>query len=107
MKWKSVCSSLSSKFKDNSIKFVKGFDLLKPKTQIFDKAIGKIAPDGSVLCVIPKANFELVARSLRNISRVSVILATNLTTYDIIKNKTLIIAEPAVKDLFEAVLQKK
>ncbi len=94
-------SALSYKAKEEGIMVVEDFSLEAPKTRemVAIKDNLKIA-DKKSLFVLPVENKNIYLSS-RNLQDVSVVTASELTTYQILNTKTLIILEGSVKKIEE------
>lgn len=94
-------SALAYKVKENGIIIVEDFNMEAPKTRemIAIKDNLKIA-DKKSLFVLPAENKNIYLSS-RNLQDVSVVIASELTTYQILNTKTLIILEGSVKKIEE------
>jgi len=94
-------SALTYKALDNSIVVLEDFSMDAPKTKkmvaISEKL--KIA-DKKSLFVLPEANKSIYLSS-RNLEEVSVVIASELTTYQILNAKTLVILEGSVGKIEE------
>jgi large subunit ribosomal protein L4 len=97
-------SALSYKASSNNIIVLEDFKLEAPKTQEFIK-IGanlKIGNKKSIF-VLPEQNNNIYLSS-RNLQGVEVVIASELSTYKIMKASTLILAESAV-DVLQATFE--
>jgi large subunit ribosomal protein L4 len=97
-------SALSYKASSNNIIILEDFNLEAPKTREFIK-IGdnlKIGNKKSVF-VLPEQNNNIYLSS-RNLQGVEVVIASELSTYKIMKASTLILAESAV-DVLQATFE--
>lgn len=98
---KALQSAFSSKFADAEIVVVDGMNDLEAKTKPFAKLINTIAENGRKL-VITAEHAENLSRGMRNIEGLTYKKAMDVTTYDIIANKHLVIAKDAI-----AILEKR
>jgi len=99
-------SALSYKAKDQEIVVLEDFRLEAPKTREFVAIQDnlKIA-DKKSLFVLPEENKNIYL-SARNLQGVSVIIASELNTYQVLNAKTLVLLETSVKKIEEAFKQK-
>lgn len=98
-------SALSIKAKENSIIVLEDFNFDIPKSSSFLKIIKSIGvEDKKTLLVLPEPN-KNVYLSSRNLKKHSIITSSELNTYSIVNNKSLIISESAIS-LIEKILNK-
>lgn len=95
-------SALSVKAKENSIVILEDFNLEAPKTKemVAIKGNLKIA-DKKSLFVLPTENNNIYLSS-RNLKDVSVVTASELSTYQILNANTVVLLEGSVKKIEEA-----
>jgi len=94
-------SALSYKALDNSIVVLEDFSMEVPKTKIMVDISKKLnIADKKSLFVVPEAN-KTIYLSSRNLQEVSVVTASELTTYQILNAKTLVILEGSVGKIEE------
>jgi large subunit ribosomal protein L4 len=96
-------SALSVKASEGRVRVVDGFALEAPKTrQVVEilRGIG-VQPEDTVLVVLAVAN-DIVARSMNNVPWAKVILANNLSLYDIFTHDLLVIAKDALELIEES-----
>lgn len=88
-------SALSYKAKEGAIKVVEGFEMTQPKTQemvgIFK---GLDLAQHKTLMVLPQQN-DSIYRSCRNLPRHRVMIASDLSTYDIMNCKAIVFVDNA------------
>ena len=89
--------ALSSKVLENELVVLDQFELDEIKTKTFVDALGKLKLS-SALIVTEKKNDKLELSS-RNVSDVKVLRSEGLNVYDILKYRTLVLLEPAVKNI--------
>lgn len=95
-------SALSAKLRDGEIKVVSAFALADHKTKALAATLGKLESGRSVLLVsTPDANRNLELGS-RNIPGVKLVATKDVTTYDLLAHKSVVISEAAAKKLSEA-----
>jgi large subunit ribosomal protein L4 len=96
-------SALSVKASEGRVRVVDGFALEEPKTrQVVEilRGIG-VQREDTVLVVLAVAN-DIVARSMNNLPWAKVILAHNLSLYDIFTHDQLVIAKDALELIEES-----
>jgi large subunit ribosomal protein L4 len=95
-------SALTYKARENSILVLEDFNLEAPKTQemVAIKSNLQIA-DKKSLFVLPAENNNIYLSS-RNLQNVSVVIASELNTYQILNAKTIVLLEGSVKKIEEA-----
>jgi large subunit ribosomal protein L4 len=89
--------ALSSKLLENELVVVDQFELDEIKTKAFVGALENLNIS-SALIVTEKRNDNLELSS-RNVSDVKVLRSEGLNVYDILKYRTLVLLEPAVKNI--------
>ncbi len=89
--------ALSSKLIANELMVLDRFELEQIKTQAFVSALKDLKLD-NVLIVTDQANEQLELSS-RNVPNVKVLRSEGLNVYDILKYQTLVLLEPAVKNI--------
>lgn len=95
-------SALTYKARENSIVVLEDFSLEAPKTRemVAIKSNLQIA-DKKSLFVLPAENNNIYLSS-RNLQDVSVVIASELNTYQILNAKTIVLLEGSVKKIEEA-----
>lgn len=96
-------SVLSGKINDDELIVVEEFDFEKPSTKAAKAALEAIGAQGRTTVVVDDENINAFL-SLRNLEKVLVIGASEVNTYDLLDNKTLVLTTSAVKYI-EEVLQ--
>jgi large subunit ribosomal protein L4 len=89
--------ALSSKLQDEALIVLDKFELSQIKTKEFVSVMDALALD-NVLIITAEPN-ENLERSSRNIPAVKVLRSDGLNVYDILKHRTLVLTEPAVKSI--------
>lgn len=95
-------SALSAKLRDGELKVVAGFALADHKTKSMAEALSGLQADRTVLLVNtsePNRNLELGSRNLPGVKLVE---TKDVTTYDLLAHKLVVISEAAAKKLSEA-----
>jgi large subunit ribosomal protein L4 len=89
--------ALSSKLQDNDLLVLDQFELAEIKTKAFVDVLATLSLK-SALIVTEKENANLELSS-RNIPDVKVLRSEGLNVYDILKYRTLVLLEPAIKNI--------
>jgi large subunit ribosomal protein L4 len=98
-------SALTYKALENSIVVIEDFNMEAPKTKTMVDISKKLKlSDKKSLFVLPEANKSIYLSS-RNLQEVSVVTASELTTYQILNAKTLVILEGSVGKIEEVFKQ--
>ena len=100
MKRLALTSSLSSRAAKGDVVVVKELQFDEPKTKRMAGLLKNINDGGKTLVVIDAAN-EAVVKSARNIPRVRVCIAANITTYDVVWADKVVVTSAAVAKLEE------
>lgn len=93
-------SALSAKLRDGELKVVDAFSFAEPKTKVVASALKKIETPKTVLLVDAGENKNLQVGS-RNIPGVACVLSRDVTTYDLLKYKHVVLSQDAAKKLSE------
>jgi len=97
-------SALSSKVKDEQVKILENFTLEQPKTREMFSVLKNFKLDESkTLVLVPEYDKNMLLAG-RNIKNLKVEIATDVSTYDLLNYKTILIMEDAVAKL-EGILQ--
>lgn len=92
-------SALSSKAASGNILIIEDFSFDTPKTKAFKSILSKLAiADRRTLFVTPDYDTKVYLSS-RNLQESSVVRASDLNTYEILKAQTLVFAESAVEKI--------
>ncbi len=89
-------SALSVKAMDNQIKVVEDFTFEAPKTKEFVNFAKNIQTAGKKTLLVLSAQDKNVYLSARNLPNVEIITASDLNTYKILNNKSLVLSESSV-----------
>ncbi len=102
MRKQALFSALSTVYKAGGIKVVTGFEKMKPKTKAMVEALKSLEllakKRKKILLVLP-AKVEAVQKAARNIAGVTLMFATQLNTYEVLKNNILLFMQDSVKTL--------
>jgi large subunit ribosomal protein L4 len=93
-------SALSDKLAEDKLVVLKGFGLEAIKTKAFVEVLGRFEL-ADVLVVTDQPD-EVLEKSSRNVPRVKVLRAEGLNVYDILRHDRLVLLEPAVGRIEEA-----
>jgi large subunit ribosomal protein L4 len=98
-------SALSAKLRDGELKVVAGWTLADHKTRTMADVLRRLEAQRTVLLVnTPEANRNLELGS-RNLPGVKLVATREVTTYDLLAHKTVLLSEAAAKKLSEALAQ--
>jgi len=87
--------ALSSKFQENALIVLDGFDLSEIKTRRFVSALKALKLKSAL--IITEAKNDNLERSSRNVPKVKVLRSEGLNVYDVLKYDTLVLLQPAIK----------
>jgi len=94
-------SALSAKLRDGELRVVRAFDLADHKTKNVLGALQKLEAKKTVLLVETAENVNLM-RASRNLKGVKLVPTKDVTVYDLLRYKDVLLTEPAAKKLSEA-----
>lgn len=100
-------SALSYKLKDNQIILVEDFNIEKPKTKELESILKALKVSGKKILFLTNGTIESIYKSGRNISKVKILEAENVSTYDILNNQVLILQKSAVETITKALIKKE
>jgi large subunit ribosomal protein L4 len=89
--------ALSSKFLDNDLLVLDRFELADIKTKAFVDIIQTLRLKNALIVI--EENNQNLELSSRNVPDVKVLRSEGLNVYDILKYRTLVLLEPAVKNI--------
>ena len=98
MKKAALFSALSSKVNDAQVKVVDGLEKIEPKTKQMVSVLKQLQltqKNKKVLMVLDKKN-DTIIKAARNIEGVTIRVAENLTTYEVLQNKMLLFMKSAI-----------
>jgi large subunit ribosomal protein L4 len=93
-------SALSQKIRDDEVIFVDEIKVAAAKTKEMAAFLKAFNLEKSVLLVMDNSD-EAVLRASANIEKISTIAATQINTYDVVKNAKLVISKQAVQQIEE------
>lgn len=92
-------SALSSRVAENNFKIVEDFNLSEFKTKEIANVIKNLQlTDNSILFIIPEHN-ELLYRSARNINKLHIKPAEQISTYDILSHKKILLFKGSIEKI--------
>ena len=92
-------SALSYKAKDKNIIVLEDFTFEKPNTKSYSNLLSNFdLLDNKTVLVLPESNKNIFLSS-RNLSKVSVVLASELNTYDVMSANKLMIMESSINQI--------
>jgi large subunit ribosomal protein L4 len=94
-------SALSAKLRDGELRIVEGFALADHKTKNFQAKLGKLNAAATVLLVENGENRNLTLSS-QNLPGVKLVASKDVTTYDLLKHKNVLVSKAAAEKLSEA-----
>lgn len=95
---KALISALSQKAAEGSLAVFKEFKLDKPQTKSGLKFLGDFAKETTLVVDIKNEN---LFKSIRNIKKTKYIEAEGLNVYDVLRYKTMLISQAALKQVEE------
>lgn len=100
MRTKALFSALSAKTKDNELKVLSGLDGIEPKTKHFAAFLkgAALTNKKSILLVLPEKK-ENVTKAVRNIDGLTYLYATQLNTYEVLRNQLVLVTKDALGTL--------
>lgn len=98
-------SALTAKLRDGELKVVAGWTLADHKTRTMAEALRNLQADRTVLVVETKEPGRNLELGSRNLPGVKLVATPEVTTYDLLAHKTVLISEAAAKKLSEALAQ--
>ena len=95
-----LLSALSQKIRDDEVIFVDEIKVKEAKTKEMAAFLKAFNLEKTVLLVMDNSD-ELVLRASANIAKISTIAASQINTYDVVKNAKLVISKQAVQQIEE------
>ena len=95
-----LLSALSQKIRDDEVIFVDQLQVAEGKTKEMAAFLKAFNLEKSVLLVMDN-NDDMVIRASANIAKLSTIAASQINTYDVVKNAKLVISKQAVQQIEE------
>jgi large subunit ribosomal protein L4 len=94
-------SALSAKLRDGELKIVRAFELADHKTKNVAAVLGKLEVKNTALLVEAAENTNLT-RGSRNLAGIKLVPSKDVTVYDLLKYKQVLLSEAAARKLSEA-----
>lgn len=103
MKKVALFSALSEVYKKGNIKIVSDFDSIAPKTKAMVEVLKNlsVASNNKKLLLVLPSKLESVERAARNIPGITMMMATQLNTYEVLKNNSLLFMSKSI-DVLES-----
>jgi large subunit ribosomal protein L4 len=95
-------SALSAKLRDGELKVIAAFNLSEAKTKAVASALKTLETGRSVLLVAAGEGNRNLELGSRNLAGVTLLGTQNVTTYDLLAHKHVVLSEAAAKKLSEA-----
>jgi large subunit ribosomal protein L4 len=95
-------SALSAKLRDGEFKIVQAFAFADPKSKTVVAALKKLEAGKTVLLVDNDAENRNLQLGSRNIEGVMLILSRDVSVYQLLRHKNVVVSEAAAKKLSEA-----
>ena len=92
-------SALSYKVKEDNIMVVEDFTFESPKTKNFTELLKSLKTEGKKILLVTSTVDMNVLLSSRNLTKVKVIQASDLNTYEILDAGRLLLTESSVKEI--------
>ncbi len=95
MKHSALISALSAKRESGAVKVIKNIEKLEAKTKIVANLLSKLETKGKTLLVISQKN-QNIKLATRNIKEISVNTPQNLSAYEILKSRNLLLSAESI-----------
>jgi large subunit ribosomal protein L4 len=101
-------SAITQKFGAGEFYIVDDFSLKEPKTKLMSTAMEKIAGSQHTLVVYPERdeNYEVLARTIRNLPKADLILADYLNIRDLLGHEKVILVKAGLDRISKILLQE-
>ena len=93
-------SALSQKIRDDEVIFIDEIKVAEPKTKEIATFLKTFELNKSVLIVMDNSD-EAVLRASANVQEVTTIAASQISTYEVVKNSRIVISKKAVEQIKE------
>lgn len=100
MRRRALASALSGKLRDGEVRLLEGLSLAEPKTRAVAQMLERMGCGGSCLLVLP-AYDGVVLKSVRNLPRVVVREAREVTAYDLLRYHQVVFVGEALAQVME------
>jgi large subunit ribosomal protein L4 len=98
-------SALSAKLRDGELKVVQAFSFEAPKSKTVRAALAKLETKKTVLLVDNDAENRNLQLGARNLAGVMLVLSRDISVYELLRHKNVLVSEAAAKKLSEALSQ--
>jgi large subunit ribosomal protein L4 len=98
-------SALSAKLRDGELKVVQAFSFTEPKSKTVKAALKKLEAVKTVLVVDNEAENRNLQLGARNIEGVMLVPSHDVSVYELLRHKNVLVSEAAAKKLSEALSQ--
>ena len=98
-------SALSAKLRDGELKVVQAFSFEGPKSKTVRAALAKLETKKTVLLVDNDAENRNLQLGARNLAGVMLVLSRDISVYELLRHKNVLVSEAAAKKLSEALSQ--
>lgn len=95
-------SAFSTKLANNEVIVLNDWNISEPKTKVVQSVLDNFKIAGRRVAVVVDDANPVVAKSAKNIQKLSVLDVELLNTYDVVSNEKLIMTEATIKHLEEA-----
>jgi large subunit ribosomal protein L4 len=95
-------SALTAKLRDGELKVVRAFELADHKTKTVANVLQTLQAGSNVLVVDNKIDNRNLDLGTRNLPNVKLALSREVTVYDLLKHKNVVLTEEAARKLSEA-----
>jgi len=107
MKQLSLFSALTSQLQDKNIMVVDGLEKLAPKTRKINLVFNKLLKNPKKISLILDKPIDSIRRSTNNLPYITISMAQNLNTYNVLNANTLIFIPNSIKTLKDHYLKAK
>ena len=98
MKKAALFSALTAQFNEGHVKFIDGVETIEPRTKLMADVFKSLAlSDKKRKVLLVATGHENVIKSARNLEGITVTPATQLTTYTVLNNKTVVFEKSAIE----------
>ena len=97
---RTITSYLTEKIRQNELTVIDNFSLAEAKTKLVAETVDNLGLKGSVIFVVSEYD-EVALRASRNIPTVSLAESRQLSVYEIVSHKNIVITADAIKKIEE------
>ncbi len=94
-----LCHALSSKAKTSKLIVLDAAEVKEVKTKALARRLSKLS--GETMLIVDGAFDEKFERSARNLAKVSLVAASGLNVYDVLRRDTLVLTKAAIRAIEE------